>query len=299
MITTTKTPARTLTLGEAARKLRAWLASRHMEIYGVETEETQVIAPELLCAIEAGVVISTRDAHSADILVDLSSFDAWRLRQSASLSDVEPLPVRKLDQDARDIHPATATAWIAFGDAWAPERVAASLHRAHLLQLMLEDHDCGRVTLDASALALALKMKAADVRFLEARDELEREMKRRGIEAYAAETGRILNAGDFANPIWLDVLAGKYVAGPAAMVFTDDWVRAVAAARRIGAVRLSGSYLIKKFGRRDSNALMRARRRCAARTVGSWAARRRTVAEARGLGVRIGRRTRRQQLRGW
>ena len=84
-------------------------------------------------------------------------------------------------------------------------------------------------------------------------------LKTLSVEAYAADTGRILDGGDFASPIWLDILAGKYVAGPAAMMFTDDWVRAVAAARRIGAVRLSGTDLIKKFGRRRSNTLMRAR----------------------------------------
>jgi hypothetical protein len=258
MTTTIKTPARTLTLADAGRKLCAWRSCRHKELYGVESKETDAI-PELLQAIEGGVVTSTRDAHSGDVVVDASSFYAWRLRQSTSLSDVKPLPVRALDKDARDIHPATATAWIAFGDAWAPERVAAFLNRAHLLHLMLGDVKCGAITLDADTLGMALKMEAGDATFARARDELETALKTLGIGACAADDGRILHAGDFANSIWLDVVAGKYVASPAAMMFTADWERAVTAAHRIGAVRLSGSDLIRKFGRRRSNGLKRAR----------------------------------------
>lgn len=259
---------RTIALARANWNWLRWRDLSLLEMYGIETPVVldEPIAPDLLQAIAAGVIRATRGNAAVDMRLDASSFCAWLLRSGVE-APKQPLAVSGIDSTSREIHPATAAAWIAFGEALAPERVAAFLHRVHRVQLMLCDHDAGRVVLDPETLALANETVAAKVAFDAACIELEIAIRTLTVQAYAADEGRILHAGDFAGPITLDVVKARYVAGPAAQVLSDDWYRAAAAAKRIGAVRLSGSDLIKKFGRRRSNAWSRRRATAALRAL--------------------------------
>ncbi|MBK8542070.1 MAG: hypothetical protein IPL62_00005 [Caulobacteraceae bacterium] len=103
--------------------------------------------------------------------------------------------------------------------------------------------------LDPATYALATEMLAAKAAFDAACEELEVEIRKLSVQTYAADDGRILCAADFAAPIALGVVKGRYVAGPAAQMLSDDWYRAVAAAERIGTVRISGAHLINTQGR--------------------------------------------------
>ncbi|MEZ5960554.1 MAG: hypothetical protein R3C30_09045 [Hyphomonadaceae bacterium] len=260
MTTTTKTAQRTLTLQRADFHFRRWRNLLTLELYGIEppVELNELIAPEVVRAIEAGVIEAPVASSAKEVCVDVASFHAWLLRQGVAPPG-NPPPVNRLDVTSRHIHPATAAAWITFGDAWQPDRVAAFLNRIHRVHLMLCDHDAGAVVLDPATLALANEILAAEVVFNKARDEVEIEMRTCGVESYAADAGRILHGGDFASAIWLDIVKGRYVVSPIVEMLSDDWYRAKAAADRIGAVRLSGSDLMKKFGRRRAMTLARNR----------------------------------------
>lgn len=251
-----ETPARSLSLSVATKKWVSWRRLRHLELYGVEPETIDGPAPELVGAINAGVIISTADASSGEIELDPSSFVAWLLRQGI-MPCVAPRAAATLDPTMRDVHPATAVAWIAFGEVWSPERVAAFDALTDRLRNILYDHAAGVVVLDAKAFGLALALEARAFVFLDARDKLEAAVRIGAVEAYSANEGRVLHAADFANPLWLDVLNGKYVANTWTMVLTEDWERATAAARRIGPVRLSARDVIALRRRPSASARQR------------------------------------------
>lgn len=255
-------PAAPLTVAQAAAKLRTRLVLRQHEIWGAEEDAAPSSGPgaaaAVLQAVDAGVLRAARGRYPGGVRIDASSFCAWLLRQVPP-PPAAPAPVRGVDPASRALHPASAAAWIAFGDAWAPERVASLLDWMHRLQLMLCDHKAGRIVLEADALELVEMELKEGATFTEAACALEGALRDLRIEAYAADDGRILHAGDFSTAARIDVLHGRFVADDAVAVFSPDWERAAAAAARIGAVRLSGRDVLGVFGRRRSTAMARKR----------------------------------------
>ncbi|MEQ1812081.1 MAG: hypothetical protein ABL889_19290 [Terricaulis sp.] len=259
MSVTIETSPRTIGLTRANWNMLRWRDLLFLEFYDIETPVVwdEPLAPELVQAIEAGVIRVTGGGSVVDTRLDASSFCAYLLRLGVEMPNTPPVGV--IDSTSRDIHLATAVAWLAFGDVLSPARVAAFLHRMHRVHLMLCDHHAGIVVLDPATYALATEMLAAKAAFDAACEELEIEIRKLSVQTYAADDGRILCAADFAAPIALDVVKGRYVAGPAAQMLSDDWYRAVAAAERIGTVRISGAHLVNTLGRRRFNALSRRR----------------------------------------
>jgi len=257
-----------------------WTALNLHALYGDAVFECVAVNPHSMLALARAVVdgaIGAQDAgeqraatlgplRSASLSDDPSAvgralrplqlncgdFHSWLALAPLLCGEVAPAAAKAepLKHHRRDVAPLEAVSMMIWGEVWSAARAQARLARAALVNGMLSDDAKGRAGLRGSARLFLQQLQREDAdidaRFEAARARLQQSIATLGAEAYSAGAMRSLTSADFATPMWLDVLQGRFVPSPELELMSDEWRLARRACDAIGQVRLSADALLRR-----------------------------------------------------
>jgi len=275
-----------VTGSDAAARARSWAEASILTHHGDQAFEPiadNISAHSTLALARAlaGSLIAARRARGSPargapqkrLQQALSANDLGSVRRALALIDIDfgglrswlaAGPLQQLSSEAapaagrsaplkrtrRDVTPREAVSLMLWGEVWSSDRLMARhALAAHVYGILVDDAD-GRVRITETARCRLERLQrddiVADQAFEAAGAKFQDLIVTGMVAAYSADAGRQLTEGDFATPLRLDVLNGKFVPSHGLELFSDEWERTRQACARIGQVRLSAEDLLRR-----------------------------------------------------
>jgi hypothetical protein len=194
------------------------------DIAALENGTRRSPCPSTLTSLAAFVsgagTIEAATASLSRLWLDRGAFQSWLMLEPLALlhdgEEAKPAFPAPITPERCDVHPCAAVSYVAFGEVWMPDRVHARLALRTFVRNIFDDHAERRTAvLSPPALRRVLEMldeyAKSEADFEAARVIIEKATFSRTLECYSVIGGFHLSGADFATPLWLDPINGKFL----------------------------------------------------------------------------------------